>query len=71
MLGLPRIVSTAEVVAALFALADEPANGLCFCSGSLGARPDNDLLSMVRRFAPRIHAVHLRAPPLRSFGGFF
>jgi mannonate dehydratase len=28
--------------------------------GSYGARADNDLLAMVREFAPRIHFAHLR-----------
>lgn len=71
VLGLPRIVSTANDVAALFALADHEANGLCFCSGSFGARLDNDLPAMARRFAPRIHAVHLRATKRLPSGVFF
>lgn len=71
VLGLPRIVSTGDDVAALLALADHPANGLCFCSGSFGARPDNDLPAMARRFAPRIHAVHLRATKREPSGVFY
>lgn len=71
LLGLPRIVSTEADIAALFRLADSPANGLCFCSGSLGARLDNDLPGIVRRFASRIHAVHLRATKTASDGVFF
>jgi mannonate dehydratase len=71
VLGLPRIVSTASDVAALFALADQEANGLCFCSGSFGARPDNDLPLMARQFASRIHAVHLRATKRLPSGVFF
>jgi mannonate dehydratase len=71
ILGLPRIVSTAADVETLFALADHEANGLCFCSGSLGVRPDNDLPGMARRFAPRIHAVHLRATKRLPSGAFF
>jgi mannonate dehydratase len=71
VLGLPRIVSTEKDVATLFALADDTANGLCFCSGSFGARPDNDLPAMARRFAPRIHAVHLRASKRMPNGVFF
>ena len=71
VLGLPRIVSTADDVDAIFKLADDPANGLCFCSGSFGARRDNDLPAMARRFASRIHAVHLRATRLEDSGVFY
>lgn len=71
VLGLPRIVSTADDVATLFSLADDTANGLCFCSGSFGARPDNDLPAMARRFAPRIHAVHLRSTKREPSGVFY
>lgn len=70
VLGLPRIVSTATDVDAIFKMADSPANGLCFCTGSFSARPDNDLPAMVRRFAPRIHAVHLRSTQLEDDGSF-
>ena len=60
LLGLPRIMSReADYVAVLDAV-DISANGVTFCTGSLGARPDNDLPAMVRRLAPRIHFVHLR-----------
>jgi mannonate dehydratase len=71
VLGLPRIVSTAAQVEAIFKLADSPANGLCFCTGSLSARADNDLPAMVRQFAPRIHAVHLRSTQRLPDGSFF
>ena len=37
-----------------------PANGVTFCTGSLGARPDNDLPAMVEALSPHIHFVHLR-----------
>jgi mannonate dehydratase len=39
----------------------EQSNGITFCSGSLGARPDNDLVEMIRRVAPRVRFVHLRS----------
>jgi mannonate dehydratase len=71
VLGLPRIVSTESQIAALLDMADDPANGLCFCTGSLGAREDNDLPDMARRFAPRIHAAHLRSTERLPDGTFF
>ena len=71
VLGLPRIVSTAAQIEAIFQMADSPANGLCFCTGSLSARPDNDLPAMVKQFAPRIHAVHLRSTQRLPDGSFF
>jgi mannonate dehydratase len=61
LLGLPRVVSTAADARWLLARADTPANGLTFCTGSYGVRPDNDLPAMAREFAARIHFVHLRS----------
>ena len=58
---MPRVASTAEDYAALFDAVPTPANGMCFCTGSLGVRPDNDLPAIAERFAERIHFVHLRA----------
>jgi mannonate dehydratase len=61
LLGLPRIVSTADDLEWLMAQSDLDANGLTFCTGALGVRADNDLTAMVRRFAPRIGFFHLRS----------
>ncbi|GAA4381227.1 mannonate dehydratase [Hymenobacter koreensis] len=61
LLGLPRVMSTEADIAALFAAFDHPANGLTYCTGSLGVRPDNDLPGIVQRHGHRIHFVHLRA----------
>lgn len=71
VLGLPRVVSTADDLRALLNAVNSPANGLCFCTGSLGARPDNDILSMVREFAGRIHFLHLRNTKRDDNGDFF
>lgn len=60
VVGLPRIVSTAADLREILAMADEPANGICLCTGSLGSREDNDLPAMAREFVDRIHFVHLR-----------
>ena len=71
VLGLPRIVSTEEDLQGVLAMVDSPANGLCFCTGSLGVRDDNDLVGIVRRLGSRIHAVHLRSVEREPAGGFF
>ena len=60
LLGLPRILSTEEDYAHMLSAVDSRANGVTFCTGSLGARGANDLPAMVERFASRIHFVHLR-----------
>jgi mannonate dehydratase len=71
VLGLPRIVSTANDVETIFKMVDSPSNGLCFCTGSFSARADNDLPKMVRKFAPRIHAAHLRSTQRLPDGSFY
>lgn len=71
VLGLPRIVSTADQVRTLLQRVDSPANGLCFCTGSFSAWPGNDLPAMFNEFAPRIHTVHLRSTQRLPDGSFF
>lgn len=71
VLGLPRIVSTEEDLAAILKMAPDLASGICFCTGSLGVRGDNDLVRMVRRFGQRIYAVHLRSTQREPDGSFY
>lgn len=60
LLGLPRVMSTEADYRAIMAAVDTPANGITLCSGSLGARPDNDLPGMMERLGERVHFLHLR-----------
>ncbi|GGA53793.1 mannonate dehydratase [Edaphobacter acidisoli] len=61
LLGLPRIVSTADDLRWILEQHDGDANSLTFCTGALGVRADNDLRAMVAEFAPRIGFLHLRS----------
>lgn len=69
--GLPRVVSTAADLAALRAAIPSWSNGLCFCTGSFGVIPENDLPAMVRQFTDRIHFIHLRSTRRNAYGDFF
>jgi len=70
LMGLPRIVSAAQDIERILAAVDSSANGLTFCTGSLGAGVTNDVPAMAQRFAARTHFVHLRNVRKEADGSF-
>jgi mannonate dehydratase len=71
ILGLPRVVSTEKDLEDLVNAAPSPSNGITFCTGSLGARGDNDLPGIVERLGAHIHFLHLRNVQREADGSFY
>ncbi len=71
ILGLPRVVSTEKDLLDVVNAAPSPANGITFCTGSLGARADNDLPGMIDRLGSHIHFLHLRNVRREADGSFY
>jgi mannonate dehydratase len=70
LLGLPRIVSTAEDLGFIVRSVPSPSNGITLCSGSLGAGTSNDVPAIAAQFAENIHFAHLRNVAKEPDGSF-
>lgn len=71
LLGLPRIVSSAEDFEWLSKTCPSLYNGITFCTGSLGARKDNKLAEIFQKYAERVHFLHLRSTKILDNGDFY
>ena len=69
--GVPRIVSNYEEIKFLLECCPSPSNGLTFCSGSLGASANNDLVKIIDDFGDKIHFIHLRNVMREEDGSFY
>lgn len=71
ILGLPRIVCNRQDLMDIISFSNAPSNGICFCTGSLGANPANDLPDMINEVNTRIHFAHLRNTKRDKEGNFY
>ena len=71
VLGLPRIVSTAADLNYIFSQIESTSCGLCYCTGSLGANPANDLPQIFDTHKERVHFLHLRNVQKFEDGSFY
>lgn len=71
ILGLPRIVKNQEDLEYILTAVPNKSNGVCFCTGSLGANPANNLPDMAKKLGDRIHFVHLRNVTKDEQGNFY
>lgn len=71
VLGLPRIVSTSEDLTYILEAVPGESNGICYCTGSLGANAENNLPAIAKDLGRRIHFVHLRNVTRDAEGNFF
>ncbi|MEO7216360.1 mannonate dehydratase [Mucilaginibacter sp.] len=71
ILGLPRVVSTGQDLQDVVDAYPSPSNGITLCTGSLGARGDNDIPAIISRLGSHIHFLHLRNVLREADGSFY
>ena len=71
ILGLPRIVNSMADYDYILSKAPYKSNGICFCTGSLGASEKNNLPEIAKALGDKIHFIHLRNVRRDEEGNFF
>lgn len=71
ILGLPRIVSNLDDLSYIVETINSPFNGICFCTGSLGAGPLNDVNAIFNQVKHRVNFIHLRNVKRDKIGSFY
>lgn len=71
ILGLPRIASTKADLLHIINSVNQEFNGICFCTGSLGAGMDNNLPEIFEAVKERVHFLHLRNVTKDEEGNFY
>ena len=68
--NLPRLVNNQENIDLLLEVNNSPYHGLTFCTGSLGANPENNQVEMLKKYVDRTHFMHIRNVDLDEEGNF-
>ncbi|WP_394120968.1 mannonate dehydratase [Planococcus donghaensis] len=68
--GLPRIMTGEKSWERLISISDSPANGITFCTGSMGANPENDMVDLASKYAKHSPFAHLRNVKIFDNGDF-
>jgi mannonate dehydratase len=71
ILGLPRIASTKDDLVDILRSVDQEFNGICYCTGSLGAGMSNNLVEIFEAVKERVYFLHLRNVTKDEEGNFY
>src|SRR5690606_14524039 len=71
ILGLPRIASSREALLFIIRTVARAFNGICFCTGSLGAGVTNDIPAIFDAVKERVYFAHLRNVRKDAQGSFY
>ncbi|SKA90969.1 D-mannonate dehydratase [Sporosarcina newyorkensis] len=68
--GLPRIMTGGDSLEKLLAISDSPSNRITFCTGSLGANPENNMVKLAEKYAKYSPFAHVRNVKIFENGDF-